>query len=202
MRLLWQLLCSCVVYEMFGQKFKSIYFQIIIKYFFTADLRAMIDVANKISVIHKKNALKTTRDHKLCEKYANLSQLIAIGIPIWYYTLTIGFQLPTVYDIISKGIIRPSMHIYLPGANESNMMDMSVLCLLNFISVIFGMIAITASDTFVCINFATIPMYSAINQRQIKDFKNQLKNKKIAGDSKGIKKQLIGIMQMQLKYNK
>lgn len=162
----------------------------------------MLGVAKSISEIHKKNAAENARDHKLCENYANFTKFIAIAIPISYHSLTAIYQLPAFLSIFLSGTICPSMHIYLPGANQLDTTDMIVLLIINVIFAIIGMTILFASDTFIFINFTTIPMFSTIVQRQIDDFKKELmKVKRNTGDVKLIKKQLIEIIQMQLKYN-
>lgn len=93
------------------------------------------------------------------------------------------------------------MHIYLPGTNQLDATDMIVLLIVNVIFAVIGMTILFAADTFIFINFTTIPMFSTIVQRQIDDFKNDLQDKKNTGDVKQIKKQLIEIIQMQSKYN-
>lgn len=166
------------------------------------DLRPLVMIANSVSDIHKKNAAESARDYKLCAKYADLSRYIAISIPASYSIVTIIYQFPTFMDIFTKGIIRPSASIYLPGVNECDTIDMTALLLVNVMLVTLGIVIYLASETFIYINFVAIPMLSAIVQRQINDFKHELEGKKKAVDFKRTKKQLIEIIEMQLEYNK
>jgi hypothetical protein len=111
------------------------------------------------------------------------------------------YTLPTFLSIFTQGIIRPSIGIYLPGANEHDNIDMSVLLLINITGQYLSYAIICATDSFILINFSTIPMFSTIIQREINDFNNKLKDKKTVNDLKLIKQQMIEIMKMQLKYN-
>lgn len=165
------------------------------------DFRSMVPVANSISPIHKKNSTESDRDYTLCEKYANISRSITIGIPVSYIFLATLFQLPTIIDIFTKDIIRPSASIHLPGVNESDTIQMIALLLINVMAIALVLIIFYASETFTYIIFLTIPMLSTIIQRQINDFKNELKCKKKAGNFPLIKKQLIEIIEIQLEYN-
>jgi hypothetical protein len=78
---------------------------------------------------------------------------------------------------------------------------MSVLLLINIMLSIYGLAVMFPSDIFIYINFSTIPMFSTIIQLQIDDFKNTLKDKKQINYSELIKRQLVEIIEMQLKYN-
>lgn len=161
----------------------------------------MVDVINNISEIHRKNSAKNARDFDLCNRYAKLAEWIVVGFPIVYYTLALAYQLPAFLDILTKGKVRPSMNLYLPGVNELDTIDMIVLSLTNFMLAMFGVTILFASEIFIYINFSTIPMFSMIIQRSIDDFQNELRAKRKPRDLKLIKKQLIEIIEMQLKYN-
>lgn len=171
------------------------------KYLFMNDQRSMIDVINYISKIHKKNAAKTARDYDLCMKYANISQLLSVGIGIAYYIIAFIYQLPTVFDYIEKGTIRPSLHIYLPGVNEFDTIDMIALLLTNLILAMLGIMVLFASDTFIAINFSTIPMFSTIIRRDIDELENKLKAKKQNNSPELVKEQLVAIIKLHMKYN-
>lgn len=160
----------------------------------------MVDVTKYIAEIHEKNGTKTARDFDLCAKYAKLSQWIVIGIPLSCHITGIVYQSPAFIAIFTKGIIRPSVHIYFPGANELHKIDMSVLLLFNVIFDMFAIAVVTASDAFIGINVSTVPMVSTIVQRQIGDLRNVL-NPKQNINSELIKQQLIEIITMQLNYN-
>lgn len=161
----------------------------------------MIDTVNNIAEIHKKNSAKMSKDYDLCQKYASLSQWIIIGIFILYLSFVIIYQLPAFFDIFTKGIVQPSLTIYLPGVDELNILDMTALLFINFVFAIFGMTILLATDTFILINFTTIPMLSAIIQRQINECASDLNNKRKLKNSKEIKRQLVEIISMQLKYD-
>lgn len=103
----------------------------------------MLDVLDHISEIHKNNSAKSARDYKLCAKYANLSQLIAI--------LVLGtiHQSPAFFNIFAKGTILPSCNIYLPGVNEFDMIDLSVILLVNVVASMLFLTLSTAAEPFV-----------------------------------------------------
>lgn len=161
----------------------------------------MIDVLRNISEMHQKNSAKNARNYDLCRRYGKISQLIATGIPIFYLSIIIVYQLPACFDILTKGIIRPSMNIYLPDIDEFDTIDMSLLFVINVAFVTYTIIIPIASDIFIYINFSTVPLFSTIIQRQINDFKNELRDKKTANNLKLIQKQLIEIIKAQKTYN-
>lgn len=165
------------------------------------DLRTMLDIVNNISDIHKRNSAKNAKDHQLCANYGRLTQWITIGVPIVYLTSAILYNLPAFLNILTQGIIRPSLGIYLPAANQYDNIDMSVLLLVNLVAQCLGFAIFAATDPFILINFSTITMFSTIIQRDISDFNNKLKDKKTVNDFKLIKQQMIEIMKLQLKYN-
>lgn len=175
--------------------------KVLIKYSLFDDLRAMVDVTNTIAQIHKKNSDKNARDHELCGKYANLCRLLTIGIPLSYSIVAIGYQLSAFIDIFTKGIVRPSLGIYLPDANQFDVIDMAVLLLTNIIFVATNATILAAADTFACINFLAVPMLSTIVQRQIMDFRNDLTDKKTPNNPKCVKAEIITIIKMQMDYN-
>lgn len=182
-------------------KIISISFQLIIKYVFLDDLRSMIGVIGAVTEIHKKNPGKTARDYDLCNKYTNLCRLVVIGFPIMYSILLLSFQMPAFFEMLTKGKIRPSIHIYLPDVNEFSVPDMTVLLLINIVLSAFETLVVIAWDTFIFINITSIPLFSTITQRQVNDLEDELRDRKKAGDLKRIKKQLIEIIEMQKKYN-
>lgn len=163
----------------------------------------MIDVLNNIAEIHKNNSKPSARDYELCERNANLCKLLVIGISIGLGATAFVFQLPAFLDYLTKGIIRPSYNIYLPGFDKTDARDMSVLMLINIAISLFEILIISSSDTFVAINFSSIPLFSSIIQQQINEFKFESKDKgKQSGiNSISIKEQLIKIILMQIKYN-
>lgn len=171
--------------------------KITIKYLFVDDLRSMIDVTGHIAEIHKKNARSNARDYKLCQQNANLCKLLVIAIPWIYCIAALTFQFPSFLDYFTKGIIRPSCYIYFPGVDESNAIHMRLLMLFNVSVSIIETSQISPSDTFIAINFSTIPLLSKIVRRKI----SELNDNKNGGDSMRIKKQQIEIILMQEKYN-
>lgn len=165
------------------------------------DLRTMVDVVKNMSKIHQQTAANSARDYQLCRKYANLSQLITIGFPLLYISSAMVYESPAYFDMFTRGIIRPSVNIYLPGVNESDAIDMSVLLVVNVVAHYMVLLIICGTDPFIYIIFATIPMYSTIVQRQINDLKTELDDKQKASDIKLLKQQLIEIIEMQVNYN-
>lgn len=172
-----------------------------IVYVFMEDLRAMVSVVKYIAELHKKNSRSNARDFKLCSRYANLSQLIAVGFQVMYYSVVVIYQLPAFFGVLTKGTIRPSLHVYLPGVNEFDAIDMSVLLLINVVYSIHNQTIHFASDPFIGINFTTVPMFSTIIQREINELMLRLKDRKARSDFKPNKEQLIDIIEMQIKFN-
>lgn len=161
----------------------------------------MIAVSNNIAEMHAKNSGRNARDYELCARYAKISQLITIGVPIMYAVIIIGFQSPAFLAILTEGKISPSMHIYLPGFNQVDRLQMSILLLINFTFSAYCLVAIISVDVFTGIHFATIPMFSTIIQRQINDYKTELEEMKKSKNLTLMKRKLVEIMEMQLKYN-
>lgn len=158
------------------------------------DLRSMVEILSNFSEIYKINASKNARHFKLCTKYATISQWISIGTPIIYSVAAISYQLPALVDILINILI-------LPDINELDVIDLSVLLLINITLINVGVIILSAYDPFVYLIFSTIPMYSTIIQREINDLTDELKVEKTDNNSLQIKKQLIKIINMQLEYN-
>jgi hypothetical protein len=164
------------------------------------DLRMMVEVVNNTSDIHKKNSAKTARDHQLCAKYGNLAQLITIGIPMLYCVTVAITNLTLYFGIFTQGITQPTSIIYFPGVDTLNKIHMIVLFIFNIAYQYIFLAIVCVAESFIYMNFSTIPMFSTIIQRQIGDLSNNLKDKNNSKNLKLIKQQMIEVIEMQLKY--
>lgn len=161
----------------------------------------MVAVSKNSAEIHRKNSGKSARDYELCARYANFIQLMVVGIPAVYWFVVTGYQATAFIGILTKGEISPPMHFYLPGFNESDRVQMSILLLINVILGYYGATLVAAADLFTGINVASVPMFSTIIQREINDYKTELQENKKNRNLMAIKRRLVEIMEMHMKYN-
>lgn len=153
----------------------------------------MLGVIKNISEFHKKNVAEPAMDYQLCQNYTHLAQLITIGTPIAYYGLANIYQLPAFCDIFRNGIV-------VVGVDESDVIDMSVLLLINIVYAASASNVEIATDTFIYISFSTNSMFSTIVQRQINDFGNELKENRKTADLRLMKKSLVEIIELQKNF--
>lgn len=171
--------------------------QTIFKYGLVDDIRSMIEVADFIEDIYKKNAKPRAQNLSysvLCRKYADRSVKILKAVIVSYATVHICFVSLSFLDNLGKRQMVPIFRINFPGVGEHSLF----LNAFNYFSVLIVDFTMCSFDMLIYIIFANMPMVASIITGHLDELRDVLQDKKRKLDD--INDRLIQIIFMHKKY--
>lgn len=145
------------------------------------------------------NSDRATGNYELCQKYVRYSQLVIKIVPAMlgvFVVLQVG---PRYIQYIISGTYIPSMGVYLPGLDPSQLSHLIVLELPNLATIIVGVLMENAIYSLIFIVLINLILISNIITGELNELETVLKNGKT--DEREIKRRLIKIILMHQQYN-
>lgn len=136
----------------------------------------------------------------MCREYFKYHRWIMKMIPPLYFGVIIFYQIPSIIEYMSSGVIRPSSGIYWPILDEHKWQHLIILDTYNFASTMIAVVGLIANDLFLFVVFVHVPMVSQVVKSEVNQLQIILSSKHYVAEQE-LKYRFIKIILMHKKYS-
>lgn len=140
-----------------------------------------------------------TMQHRVCTKYANVSQRIVQCVPIVYLMASFLFVGTNIFSSWMTGHPRPPADLYLPNTLANDVLELDVpTVVVNFMLHFYSVVILGIYDATIILAFWNALMFATITCNDIETFQQCLNQKQC--DAHEVKCQLLNMIQSNEKY--
>lgn len=163
------------------------------------DLRSLVNILPFLSKIYENNQSKGARDYDLCHRYAKLTQIMVLGIPIMYFAMEFLYQASKYVIYCTTGVLEPTMGMYFPRPDGYEEFGEVFTHFFNLLTGLVCILVISSTDPLIFFIFANLTMIPSVIKIDLLELKILLE--KPLTIQHQITSKLVQIIQMHRSYN-
>lgn len=178
-------------------------FQIVIKYIWMQQLRALIPNMDFIADIYRKNSVSSSKYYAICKRFARRSRQVMVYAYGLYSIGYIMFYMVAAYDMWRSNGVTQIAHIYIPHVHVYSTIGLVFLFIINSSVVAFCVLSVPPLDLLFFLIFGNVPLVSAIMRQQMDELTEllRLKRPRLSCDIRFIKRHFLHYIRIHHKYN-